>query len=563
MQTIHGVFWFVKSAFSSALAITLCASMADAQEPLRLGPGRASKKGQPKENAIALAETSRKPAPPSAKSMTPSPEAAPLELPTPYSGSREGAWDTLFASRSAKEKTAVFYAAVRAKVRRLVAAQDFIQIKEILFAALRHDAVQPWMYEALALATEASGGSKKELERVILSAVDVNRDIATAITTADYLASLELDEAAIRLYQDIASQDPNLTEPYLHGLKSAQRLKNFNALRWCCVGVLQHAWPSDQREVETQARRLAEATILDLEAAGDLRHANELRGEIAAAQLRDVRVRVWWTGDADVDLSVLEPTGEVCSYRNPRTSGGGQILGDSFARSNTNAPREGYSETFLAPEGFSGEYQVLLKRVWGEVAGGKVNVEVVTHLGAKDEVTIARQLPLVADGTLVKFELKDGRRKTSLTTARAERATARQVDVARHLLAQTLSSSRSESASSAYYAEHQPFALDAMGRLIVAPRIGTGFRPQVTTLQDGPLMIAGPAVVSADRRFVRVHLSPQFRTIGEVQTFNFATGAVGNGNGTGNTGGTSGGFGNGGNSGGTGGGAGGNGGVGT
>jgi hypothetical protein len=59
------------------------------------------------------------------------------------------------------------------------------------------------------------------------------------------------------------------------------------------------------------------------------------------------------------------------------------------------------------------------------------------------------------------------------------------------------------------------------------------------------------AVISADRRYVRISPSPFFSSIGNVQTFNFATGGsstqpggVGGGTGTGT--GTGGGFGGGG-----------------
>ena len=47
------------------------------------------------------------------------------------------------------------------------------------------------------------------------------------------------------------------------------------------------------------------------------------------ALVRDCVVVVSWTGDADIDLLVEEPTGTVCSFRNPRTTGGGLMLGDS------------------------------------------------------------------------------------------------------------------------------------------------------------------------------------------------------------------------------------------
>ena len=55
-----------------------------------------------------------------------------------------------------------------------------------------------------------------------------------------------------------------------------------------------------------------------------------------------------------------------------------------------------------------------------------------------------------------------------------------------------------------------------------------GFQPQITQLPAGAgLSGAGAlAVVSADRRYVRVSPIPFFSQIGEVNTFNFGGGAT-------------------------------------
>ena len=45
-------------------------------------------------------------------------------------------------------------------------------------------------------------------------------------------------------------------------------------------------------------------------------------------QARDCKLVVSWTGNADIDLTVQEPTGAVCSFRNPRTTGGGVLEDD-------------------------------------------------------------------------------------------------------------------------------------------------------------------------------------------------------------------------------------------
>lgn len=512
-------------------------------QDLRLGPGRAKKTESAAVTSRVTKDTS------AVDSVKPKAIAGPKAVfpvaVTPRIGeSSAEAWNTLFAAQRANAEDADFDAGVRARVRSLVAKQDFTQVQEIIAAALENNASQPWMYEALALALEASGAPEKEIERAVLSAVDISRDQDAALTAASYLASIKLDRAALRLFQEVSSQDPLRTEPYLQGLKCAQKLKDVDAIRWSCVGILKQAWPADQKEIELHARRVAEATISELEKKGDIKRADAFMAELASALSRDVVVKVTWTGDADVDLSVMEPTGEVCSYRNPRTTGGGVILGDTFSRSTVMAPREGFSETFLCPEGFSGQYQVLLKRVWGDVAGGKVNVEAIIHYGSKNAKTIKKDISLDKDGTLVKFDLREGRRTEALPEARAAVAAARQMEVARHVLAQQIPSTGSSAGETYSGSTATPLFIDPFARVALPwGRAAVGFRPQITTLQDGPTLFAGPAVVSADRRFVRMTLSPQFATIGDVQTFNFASGAVGNGNGSGNTPGTGGGAG--------------------
>ena len=72
---------------------------------------------------------------------------------------------------------------------------------------------------------------------------------------------------------------------------------------------------------------------------------------------------------------------------------------------------------------------------------------------------------------------------------------------------------------------------------------GVGFAPIVGFIPDGVTLTA-TAVVSADRRYVRLALNPMFNTIVDVATFNFIPGQTtgggaqgGGGQGTGGQGG--------------------------
>ena len=62
------------------------------------------------------------------------------------------------------------------------------------------------------------------------------------------------------------------------------------------------------------------------------------------------------------------------------------------------------------------------------------------------------------------------------------------------------------------------------GLLPFAIQGAAGYQPVITTLPEGTNM-AATAVISADRRYVRISIVPLFSSIGDVTTFNFATGA--------------------------------------
>jgi hypothetical protein len=48
-----------------------------------------------------------------------------------------------------------------------------------------------------------------------------------------------------------------------------------------------------------------------------------------------------------------------------------------------------------------------------------------------------------------------------------------------------------------------------------------GFRPVITVLPQGAWFSVNAAVVSADRRYVRIGITPFFSVVGAVDTFNF------------------------------------------
>ena len=111
-------------------------------------------------------------------------------------------------------------------------------------------------------------------------------------------------------------------------------------------------------------------------------------------------------------------------------------LGDSYAVEGK--PNDGSSEAYVCPKGFAGTYRVRIHRVWGEVAAGKVTVDVYTHLRSGDVQHERQQLELSDKDAMVVFDLNHGRRTEPLETAQLAGAVKRQETLSRSVLAQQL-----------------------------------------------------------------------------------------------------------------------------
>jgi hypothetical protein len=352
------------------------------------------------------------------------------------------------------------------------------------------------------------------------------------------LARLGRDARALKLLREVADANPLRPEPYLQGLEIAKRSGDVEGVRWAVSHILGRAWPKEQQHVVTDARRLAEATLTKL-LETDPTAAEDFRESMQQAIRRDVSVKLSWTGNADIDVIVEEPSGTVCSLRNQRTTAGGILLGDGF--SHASQPAEGVSEAYVCPEGFSGRYRVLVRRVWGRVAGDKVTVDIYLRQNTPEQEHIHRQIPLGDQDALVVFDLAEGRRKESLRDHQVATVVSAQAAINRSVLAQNLNS-MSESEAVTNFAIARNRLLQGNPLFPGAFRGAVGYQPQITLLPEGAMLIGATAVVSADRRYVRFSGLPFFSVIGEVQTFNFATGNTGTsggggtGTGTGTTG---------------------------
>ena len=447
---------------------------------------------------------------------------------------------------------------VRATARHLMRQRQFAETSELIQACLRAGEPQSWMYEALGLAMKAGGAPEEDLERALMSAVDFSANVDEMLNVATYLRRMGLHQRSIQVFREVSQSQPTRPEPYLQVMDLAQQTQDLDALRWACVGVLSQAWTGEQLAAPRKAYRLAEATYFDLMKAGRKSDAATFESEVREALRRDCVVRVSWTGEADVDMVVMEPTGSRCSLRDPRTVAGGVLVNDQLpGEGNVDPSASGYSELYVLPKGFSGKYKVALRRVWGEISAGKVTVEVVKHFGSPEQQVIANQIDLGEKDALVLFELEDGRRRNLVEENALETIVRNPEVLGAALLAQQLPGEDGDgqiedspgSTSDEDALRRFAFFRRRFGNQFPAffGRGAVGFRPQISQFPEGAQMSITTAIASADRKYVRVSPVPFFSGIVEVQTFNFVDGTGGtNGGGGGLGGGGFGGFGGGG-----------------
>ena len=256
------------------------------------------------------------------------------------------------------------------------------------------------------------------------------------------------------------------------------------------------------------------------------------------------------TGDADIDLAVEEPSGTVCSIQSQLSPGGGTLLSDSFSGSGKDQSGA-VSEAYICPEGFTGQYRLLIRRVWGNVSTGNATVDIITDLGRESERVIRREVPLAEKDAMVVFEAK---RVEENKIAAAQLAQLQ--DAQQGMREQFFDQFFDDPTDSSNEQIMMDLLRDQRRMGLLGPngfrnRGAVGFRPEIISLPQGA-MAAGLAVISGDRRYVRITPLPFFSQIGDVTTFNFVTGdqstqgGAGGGAGGGFGGGGGGGFGGGG-----------------
>ncbi len=405
----------------------------------------------------------------------------------------------------------------------LVEHGKFDHAAEFLKADLRLGIVaRPWVYEALAIALKESKGSLEDIERAELSAVDLEpQDAQGFLRASRAMGEFKRYDRALAFCRQASLLQPDAPQPYADALLYAELGKDSDAMQWAAGNLLGRDWPTESDDLHARAREKLKALIDVLRSERRDAEAGRMSAAAELDRQRDLVVKLTWQSEADLDLEVREPIGTVCSFQKRMTSGGGTLIGDTLEDRN--------SETYVAAQGFPGDYQITVRRVWGRPLGSKATVEIIQHQGTPEE-THQRETVVFDRSHTMTFHLATGRR-TSLA----------QVPPAplRKPLGKTVKSEGgdyvlnklrsladpeivAEDSSTRGGVGSAGLPVDLQGLPPTLPAGGetdpVSVQTRVSPLVGNSVDLTARASISPDRRFVRFSLDPVFETMAKVQS---------------------------------------------
>ena len=253
----------------------------------------------------------------------------------PQAESIDAAWDRYFAEQASLEEEAkvAHDSQVRYTVRlRMMQAsrlhqpiiakkpKPWLMNRFVMMAAIRNEQSQFWMYEGLGLAMQANHAPIEEVERALMSAVDYGNDEESLLAAGIYMSEVGLHKRALQVLQDVSEVNPYRLS-LCGGLALAKRLGDLEAIKWASVGVLSQAWTNEQRHVEFDAQRTAEAVMLQLKQAGLMEQAKSF-GENLSVQHIGIVGSLYAGRGMQILICLAGANSTVCSLQNGRTAGG-------------------------------------------------------------------------------------------------------------------------------------------------------------------------------------------------------------------------------------------------
>lgn len=298
-------------------------------------------------------------------------------------------------------------------------AKEYGHSAEALKAALRKGRVGGGIvHEALALVLQAGQAAPAEVERAVLSGIDLEpTDAGSYLRAAKYESDQGQHEVALAYCQRAASLEPNRPTPYANALAYAEKATDVktDAVHWASVNLLRRDWPADGIDYHGQTRDRLGKIAKRLADAGRKDDADKLQTVATGEKTRDLVVELLWQGNqSDLDLVVTEPAGSVCSATHKRTAGGGVLKSDVLEQG------EERSEVYTAAQAFPGTYTLTVNPVLGTkdgrqaAIGNRATLKVIKYQGT-DRQTVEVHTVNLADPKPVQVKLEAGSRSQLAT----------------------------------------------------------------------------------------------------------------------------------------------------
>jgi hypothetical protein len=218
---------------------------------------------------------------------------------------------------------------------------------------------------------------------------------------------------------------------------------------------------------------------------------------------------------------MTEPAGSVCSPINRQSVGGGILIGDSLA--------DMTSETYLAAQAFTGDYLINVERIWGHPLGDRAQVKVIRHQGTPQEREDLITIDLKSNKT-VKIHLDGGRRTetayvpppaaveasdgpTALTPESPDRILNKLRALADPEITGFDRGFQGAAGSAGIPTGRTSRSVKAAAP---SPNDRTLLQQKISSFVKNSMDVTAQAVLSSDRRTVRVSLTPAFDTAGAV-----------------------------------------------
>ena len=306
------------------------------------------------------------------------------------------------------------------KLRRTLASLNRLRKPRELHAAIlgylknqkyHRVAIEPWMYEALALAINMNDGSDADVKMSLNYAADLAQETHNPnhlVSVADLLVRKGYFERVGPLLDEAMPKIPHRAEPIAMSINLAQKTKDPARMADSLERLLSLGWPGQDEYFRIEAGNQVDQMVKQLRAQDKSAEADLLQKKLEESLSRDVFVRLTWDGFADYDVSVEEPLGAKAEYNLPRTVFGGALI------------KNGYGfhpeEIYVCPRGFNGKYTVRVAKIWDDPKQpvSKLTLELITHEGTGHDKKEVRNLKPGAENPPTVVTLAEGRRKKVL-----------------------------------------------------------------------------------------------------------------------------------------------------